>query len=38
LSWTPQLDDLDTIVRHALAWERHLMAKAAPAMPAAASA
>jgi UDP-glucose 4-epimerase len=24
LGWTPQLDDLDTIVGHALAWERHL--------------
>ncbi len=22
LGWRPQLDDLDTIVRHALAWER----------------
>ena len=28
LDWTPELDDLDTIVRHALAWERHLMAQA----------
>ena len=26
LGWTPQFDDLDTIVGHALAWERHLMA------------
>jgi UDP-glucose 4-epimerase len=26
LRWTPELDNLDTIVRHALAWERHLMA------------
>jgi UDP-glucose 4-epimerase len=26
LGWKPALDDLDTIVRHALAWERHLMA------------
>ncbi|KQT54494.1 UDP-glucose 4-epimerase [Aureimonas sp. Leaf454] len=25
LGWTPQLDDLPTIVEHALAWERHLM-------------
>jgi UDP-glucose 4-epimerase len=25
LRWKPELDDLDTIVRHALAWERHLM-------------
>ncbi|MEJ1158550.1 UDP-glucose 4-epimerase GalE [Prosthecomicrobium sp. N25] len=24
LGWTPQWDDLDTIVGHALAWERHL--------------
>jgi UDP-glucose 4-epimerase len=24
LSWTPQFDDLDTIVDHALAWERRL--------------
>jgi UDP-glucose 4-epimerase len=24
LDWTPQLDDLDTIVAHALAWERRL--------------
>ncbi|MFN3818443.1 UDP-glucose 4-epimerase GalE [Blastomonas sp.] len=24
LGWTPQHDDLDTIVSHALAWERHL--------------
>ena len=28
LSWTPEFDDLDVIVGHALAWERHLMAKA----------
>ena len=25
--WQPQLDDLDTIVRHALAWEQRLMAR-----------
>lgn len=25
LSWQPQLDDLDTIVTHALEWERHLI-------------
>jgi UDP-glucose 4-epimerase len=25
LHWTPEFDNLDTIVRHALAWERHLM-------------
>jgi UDP-glucose 4-epimerase len=24
LGWTPQFDDLDTIVKHALAWENHL--------------
>ena len=27
LNWVPELDDLDAIVRHALAWERHLMAR-----------
>ena len=27
LRWTPELDNLDVIVRHALAWERHLMAQ-----------
>ena len=26
LGWHPQLDDLPTIVRHALAWERNLQA------------
>jgi len=30
LDWTPELDDLHAIVGHALAWERHLMAKADP--------
>jgi len=30
LRWTPELDDLDAIVTHALAWERHLMAREAP--------
>jgi UDP-glucose 4-epimerase len=30
LDWRPELDDLDTIVRHALAWERHLLAQSAP--------
>jgi UDP-glucose 4-epimerase len=25
LGWSPRLDDLDTIVTHALAWERRLM-------------
>jgi UDP-glucose 4-epimerase len=24
LNWTPELDDLETIIRHALAWEKHL--------------
>jgi UDP-glucose 4-epimerase len=28
LQWRPQLDDLDTIVGHALAWERRLAARA----------
>ncbi len=27
LGWSPELDDLDTIVRHALAWERQLMTR-----------
>jgi UDP-glucose 4-epimerase len=31
LRWSPELDDLDTIVRHALAWERRLMAQNAAA-------
>ena len=31
LSWTPELDDLDAIVGHALAWERHLMSRSEPA-------
>jgi UDP-glucose 4-epimerase len=31
LRWTPELDNLDTIVRHALAWERRLMAQSVPA-------
>jgi UDP-glucose 4-epimerase len=31
LHWNPQYDDLDLIVRHALAWERHLIAQRAPA-------
>jgi UDP-glucose 4-epimerase len=31
LRWVPQYDDLDTIVAHALAWERHLQARGAPA-------
>ena len=25
LGWTPQFDDLDTIVAHALGWERRLI-------------
>ena len=29
LDWRPQLDDLDTIVAHALAWERKLKTRAA---------
>ena len=29
LGWTPRREDLDGIVRSALAWERHLVAKAA---------
>lgn len=27
LDWAPEFDNLDTIVRHALAWERRLMAQ-----------
>ena len=38
LHWTPELDDLDAIVGHALAWERHLMAKAKPGAREAISA
>ena len=30
LRWTPQFDDLATIVGHALAWERRLMAQSDP--------
>jgi UDP-glucose 4-epimerase len=26
-AWTPEFDNLDAIVRHALAWERRLMAQ-----------
>src|SRR5947209_11477859 len=33
LGWTPQFDDLDTIVAHALAWERRLADMRATAMP-----
>ncbi len=28
LAWTPELDDLDQTVAHALAWERHLLGQA----------
>lgn len=37
LGWSPRLDDLDTIVRHALAWEERLAAAGGrfPAPPAA---
>jgi UDP-glucose 4-epimerase len=38
LRWTPELDDLDAIVGHALAWERHLMARTVPAYRKALSA
>jgi UDP-glucose 4-epimerase len=30
LQWTPEFDNLDTIVRHALAWERHLISVDGP--------
>jgi UDP-glucose 4-epimerase len=29
LAWRPRLDDLDIMVRHALAWERQLLPAAA---------
>ena len=38
LNWNPELDDLDAIVGHALAWERRLMALAEPKLRAAISA
>jgi UDP-glucose 4-epimerase len=38
LRWTPEYDDLDTIVRHALSWERILMARPTPAARTAISA
>jgi UDP-glucose 4-epimerase len=38
LNWVPELDDLDAIVRHALAWERHLMARDEPRIRTAISA
>lgn len=34
LDWTPQYDDLDTIVQHALAWERRLQEARKSAVPA----
>src|SRR6266704_1813475 len=33
LGWTPQFDDLDTIVSHALAWERRLADARAAVVP-----
>ena len=36
LGWHPQLDDLPTIVRHALAWERNLKAHHGPSSVASA--
>ena len=36
LGWHPQLDDLPTIVRHALAWERNLKAHHGPSSVAGA--
>ena len=38
LDWTPEFENLDTIVRHALAWEHKLMAKDAPSFREAKSA
>jgi UDP-glucose 4-epimerase len=38
LDWSPQLDDLDSIVQHALAWERHLMSRQQPRFREAISA
>jgi UDP-glucose 4-epimerase len=38
LRWNPEFDDLDTIVRHALAWERRLMMESNAAAPRAVSA
>ncbi len=35
LGWRPQLDDLTTIARHALEWERQLAARGRPISPAA---
>ena len=33
VGWTPQFDDLDTIIAHALAWERRLAATRGAAVP-----
>jgi UDP-glucose 4-epimerase len=33
LGWAPQFDDLDTIVEHALAWERRIAATRETAIP-----
>jgi UDP-glucose 4-epimerase len=33
LGWRPQLDDLTTIARHALEWERRLAARNDPTSP-----
>ena len=38
LNWTPQFDDLDTIARHALAWEEKLFQERHGEIPQAASA
>jgi UDP-glucose 4-epimerase len=38
LDWTPQYDDLDTIARHALAWEEKLFRERQGDIPHAASA
>jgi UDP-glucose 4-epimerase len=33
LGWRPRFDDLETIVAHALAWERHLLERDAARVP-----
>ena len=33
LQWIPQFNDLDTIIKHALAWERHLPGLRVPLQP-----
>jgi len=38
LDWTPQFDDLDTIARHALAWEEKLFQERRGEIQQAASA